>query len=215
MPIRKQDVIDAVLKGIARGNKKYENMTGGYWLTDSGAEGFMVANVADWLHEALGDNESLLLETQYGWIQEWSGASRPRGRPPEALKGKPRADIAVFNAREKPAYVIELKRSWDRKRCFTDIRRLRATLRQCARQVNGSLKHGILGLMIVESGASRYAAQRKIRDKAAAIQEDVQTSFKLDDSKVEFSRGDMRRFPNWYKYDEEWFAAGFCITLSS
>ena len=161
MPIRKQEVIGAVLKGIARGNKKYENMTGGYWLTDSGAEGFMVANVADCLHAALGDKEKLLLETQYGWIQEWSGASRPRGRRSKVLEGNPRADIAVFNAQEKSAYVIELKRYWDRTRCFDDIKRLRATLRECAGQVNGSLKHGILGFLIVESGATRYAAQKK------------------------------------------------------
>ena len=215
MPTKKKEVIGAVLKGIARGNKKYENMTAGYWLTDSGAEGFMVANVAECLHAELGENESLLLETQYVWIREWSGASRPRGLRPRVLKGKPRADILVFNAQQRSAYVIELKRFWDRKRCFSDIRRLRATLRECARQANGSLKHGILGFLIVEWGTTRYAARKKIRDKATAIREDIQTSFRMGNAAVQFSLGDMRRFPDSYENEAEWFAAGFCITLSS
>ena len=84
-----------------------------------------------------------------------------------------------------------------------------------ARQVNGSLKCGILGFLIVESDTTRYAARKRIRQRASGIKDDVQSSFRFEGSKVTFCLGNMRRFPESYECEKEWFAASCCITLSS
>ena len=100
MAIGKRAVVGAVLRGISAGNAKYEKMTWGSWLTDSGAEGFMVAHVAEALSDTLGENGSLLVEAPFDDIREWSGAARRRGRPLEVLRGGRRADIALFDKQE-------------------------------------------------------------------------------------------------------------------
>ena len=121
----------------------------------------------------------------------------------------------MFNAEGNSAYVIELKRAWTRKTCFTDIERLLAALRACDAQVDGSLRNGMLGVLIVKFGSSPETAKRKTCRRVKAIEEDVRDHFGLNDSNVTFSCGDMVRFPRKYEFEKEWFAASFCITLSS
>ena len=214
MAITKAGVVEAVLSGIARGNTKYEKMTGGSWITDSGAEGFMAANVAEALTKVLGSGESLLIEAPFDQIQEWSGAARPRGRPREVLRGNRRADIALFNRQGRSKCVIEVKRSWNRSTCRHDIRRLLALLHACAGERNGSLKFGMLGLLIVEYDTTPHLVREKIRKKVKRIKRVVRELPGIGQANVQFSLGSIEPYPKKYGFGEEWGAAGFCILLS-
>ena len=127
MPIGRNVAVNAVLRGISAANVKYEKMTRGSWLIDSGAEGFMVAHVAAALSHALRDDGSLLVEAPFKDIREWSRAARRRGRPLDVLRGGRRADIALFDNQDRTTHIIELKRSWRRTGCHADINRFTAS----------------------------------------------------------------------------------------
>ena len=117
MTLQKEVLVSAVLRGIAAANAKYERWSGGSWLTDYGVEGFMAAQIAEAIRNEQLKDESLLLEAPFEQIRLWSGASRPRGRPREVLRGNRRADIAVFDWCGRTVYVVEAKRSWVRTGC--------------------------------------------------------------------------------------------------
>ena len=94
--MRRSNVVNALLKGVTRANAKYERWSNGWWLTDSGVEGLLVASISEELSKILAKGESLLIELAFEHIQEWSEAARPRGRPPRVLTGKRRADIVLL-----------------------------------------------------------------------------------------------------------------------
>ena len=213
MPVGRRTIVDAVIKGIAEANTRYEKMTGGWWLTDSGAEGYMVARVAETLHAVLGANETLLLEAPFDEIREWSGASCRRGRPHEVLRGRRRTDITLFDRQGKPTHVVEVKRFWNSK-CLTDIERLLRLLDTCAGQAGGSLKHGLLGLLIATRSATWTGAKERVEIKAQRIEDDVKTLPGMNQYKAQFTLGRMRRYPECWEDKEEFAAAGFCIALS-
>lgn len=191
-------------------------MTWGSWLTDSGAEGFMVAHVAEALSDALGENGSLLVEAPFDDIREWSGAARRRGRPLEVLRGGRRADIALFDRQGRSTHVVELKRSWNRRDCYADLKRLGGLLHACAAKVDGSLKYGLLGLLIVENDVTWKAAKAKVQNKAKSIEADVRWEFGFHGAQAIFSMSPrMRRYPEIYGEDRQWAAASLCIALSS
>ena len=128
----------------------------------------------------------------------------------------------MLNQRDRTVHVIEVKRSWDKTKCFHDIKRLLALLEACARQKGGSLKYGFLALPIVESAKTRSEVRDKIQDKVDSIEEDVQTEFRKKFEtkiRVEPSLGDMRWYPKHYgeKYgdEKEYALAGFCLTFSN
>ena len=215
MTLQKEALVSAVLRGIAAANAKYAKWSGGSWLTDYGVEGFMAAQIAEAIRNEQQEDESLLLEAPFEQIRHWSGASRPRGRPREVLRGNRRADIAVFDRRGRTVHVIEAKRSWERTGCFRDIERLRALLDACARQRAGSLKCGVLALLIVEWGPTWREARVKIEKKAERIETDVRESFGIGSRQAQFCLGRTRRYPIDYGNSVEWAAAGFCGVFSS
>ena len=216
MAIGKRAVVDAVLRGISAGNAQYEKMTWGSWLTDSGAEGFMVASVAKALSDTLKENGSLLVEAPFDDIREWSGAARRRGRPLEVLRGGRRADIALFDKQGRSTHVVELKRSWNRSGCYADIERLGALLHTCAGEVDGSLKYGLLGLLIVETDVSWKTAKAKVENKAKLIEAEVRSEFGFHGAQATFCISPrMRRYPEDYQEEKQWAAASFCIAMSS
>ena len=215
MTIARDAVVHAVLRGIASANSKFEEWTKGSWVSDYGVEGFMVAHIAAALRREQDERESLLLEAPFDEIREWSLAARRPGRPRQVLQGNRRADIALFDRRDRTVHVIEVKRRWDRKCCFRDVERLLALLNVCARQSNGSLKHGFLALPIIEWAETWRDARARIQDKADSIEEEVQREFGIEEPTVKTSLGRMRRYPAAYGEDGEWAAAGYCLTFSN
>lgn len=214
MAINMPTVIDAVLRGAASANKNYEDWTSGTWLTDAGDEGLLVARIAEAVAKKQDSRESLVLQAPFEEIRHWSGAARPRGRPRMVLQGRRRADIALFDGRGRSIHVIEVKRFWQRGRCFRDIRRLRALLAACARHRDGSLKHGYLGFLIADWGPTRKEAQSAVEHRVALISDDVRNSFRIEEPTVQFHLGRMKRYPAEYGQEGEWMAAAFCMSFS-
>ena len=215
MPINKRTVISAALRGATLANKKYEQWTGGTWLTDQGDEGLIVAQIAQTLGKRQGNRETTVLQADFDQIRHWSNAARPRGRPREVLRGRRRADIALFDGRGRSIHVIEVKRFWQRGTCFRDIKRLLALLNDCGRHRDGSLKHGYLVFLIAEWGPARNEARSAVKQRAKLIAGDVRADFDISAPVVEFHLGDMKRYPKEYGQAGEWMAAAFCMAFSN
>lgn len=131
MPGRKV-IRDAILEGVQTANGEYEKWSNGWWVTDSGVEGLLVAGIAKKLRAKLRHEESLLMEMPLSEIQEWSEARRPRGRPRETLRGAKRADIVLLDENERPVCMVEVKRFWNRKPASKTLREF-GTCCSCAR----------------------------------------------------------------------------------
>ena len=169
----------------------------------------MVAHIAAALRRKQDERESLLLEATFEEIQECSGAARRLGRPRKVLQGRRHADIALFDQRGRTVHVIEAKRRWERRTCYRDIKRLLALLNGCAGERDGSLRHGFLALPIVEWAETRREVRAKVHARACNIEEDVQTSFGIEESTVEYCLGGMRWYPNQFGEEGEWAMEGF------
>ena len=215
MTIAKEAVVNAALRGITSANARYEECSKGSWVSDSGVEGFIVAHITAELRKDQDKQESLLLEAPFDVIREWSGAARRPGRPRQVLRGRRRADIALFDRRDRTVHVIEVKRGWERRSCFRDIERLLALLDACAKQRDGSLKHGFLALPIIEWAQTWREARTKVRTKADRIEENVRTHFGTKRGALEARLGRMRRYPAAYGDESEWAVAGYCLTFSN
>ena len=221
MPIAKDAVIKAVLRGMLTANSRFEEWSKGSWVCDYGVEGFMVAHVAAALRKEQDKRESLLLEATFKEIREYSDTPRPRGRPRKVLKDRNRADITLIDQRYRTVHVIEVKRIWAKKECFDDIERLLALLEACAGQGSGSMKYGFLALPIVESAKTRSEVGCKIQKKYGDIKEEVQTKVRTKfrkkfgtEFRVESCLGDKRWYPKDYDEKKEYAVAGFCLTFS-
>ena len=181
----------------------------------------MVAHVAHALSNAIKKDGSLLVEAPFADIQYWSGAGRRRGRPREVLRGRRRVDIVLFDTQGRPTHVVELKRYWNRRGCYADINRLVGLLHACAGEMDGSLKYGLLGLLIVESGVTWEAAEASVQKKARSIEDEIRSAFGFHGfhgARTTFRIGGMRCFPEKYrekyKLDRQWAAAGLCMAVS-
>ena len=114
--LTREKIIEAMHDGSLTASEKYEKWSRGWTVFDSGVEGILVAGIAEALHDSQRNSGSLLLEVHFKDIQEWSGASRPPGRPRSTLRGANRMDIVLFNDQECPICAIEVKRAWDQVR---------------------------------------------------------------------------------------------------
>ena len=138
-------VRDAIHAGVKEASIKYLQWSRGWTLQDSGVEGLLVSGIASKLNERLGRDDSILLELPYTLVQRWSGAS-PKGRRVETFRGRKRADLAVFNAKGRTKYVIEVKRKWVQKQVAQDIERLCSATNKCAQSEGGKLMRGFLAV---------------------------------------------------------------------
>ena len=220
MTIAKDAVIKAMLRGMTSANSSFEKWSNGSWVCDYGVEGFMVAHIAAALRKEQNKDESLLLEATFKEIREYSDNPRPPGRPRKVLKDRNRADITLFDQDYRTVHVIEVKRKWEKQRCFRDIERLLALLEVCARQRSGSMKHGFLALPIVQTAKTRSEAGYKIQKKYCDIKKEVQMKVRTKFQKkfrVESCLGGMRWYPKSKYYDEkeEYALAGVCLTFSN
>lgn len=216
MPGRRA-IRDAILTGIQTANVEYEKWSNGWWITDSGVEGLLVAAIAKKLHAELLRGESLVMELPFSDIQEWSEARRPRGRPREMLRGAKRADIVLLDEKERPTCMVEVKRFWERNGCFHDLTRIRDILRLCENQQAGSLKRGFLALMLAKREFVSRSAGERTRDQARQIKTVIREEFPREGLTLRCHLGEVRDYPLRFQRRQNqpnWAHAGLCIELA-
>ncbi|MCY4549793.1 MAG: hypothetical protein OXC28_15615 [Defluviicoccus sp.] len=213
-----ESIGETILSGIQSANHDYETCSNGWWLTDSGAKGPIVLSIAERLCAMRGAGESVVLELPYRYILEWSGAGPARGRPPQPLSGRGRADIVLLDNDGRPACVIDVERVWDRVRCFSSLTRLRDLVIQSHDRENGSLRQGFLTLMLAASATAERSAQQAIEREAARIGRLVRSEFDGRGLQVRCRSGRVRHAsrgsPDASRAGD-WAHAGFCVALST
>ncbi len=81
--IKKNDLIKAMHEGVHRAHEDFERLSGGLWISDpgiSGAEGFLVSKIFLAIREHMEEDENLVVELPFGYIEEWTGAEK-KGTP--------------------------------------------------------------------------------------------------------------------------------------
>ena len=218
MATKKKTVIRTALEAILYANTTYECWSKGWWFTDSGVEGLLVAKIAEALADIQNESESLVMELPFHCIQEWSGVGRPKGRPVKTLSGRNRADIVLLDNKDRPVYVIEAKRFWQPKKCYEDLERLRDLLRKFSENQEGSLKSGFLTTTLPKKATRRQSASDRIHKEMEKIEEGICDEFDRKAQKVLCHFGPIREYPQEYRtmYDEpEWALVGLCVEVSS
>ena len=216
MPGRKV-IRDAILEGVQTANVEYEKWSNGWWVTDSGVEGLLVAGIAKKLRAKLWHEESLLMELPLSEIQKWSEARRPRGRPRETLRGAKRADIVLLDENERPVCIVEVKRFWNRKGCFKDLERIRDLLLLCENQRAGSLTRRFVAVMLAKKELMSRSAGERTRDQAEQIKTTIREEFPREGLTLRCQLGAVRNYPREFRMLREqpnWAHAGLCIELA-
>ena len=157
------------------------------------------------------------MELPFSYIYESSEAQRPPGRPPTTLRGKKRADLVLFNGKDYPVCVIEVKRFWTQKKCFGDLRRIRELILGYGSQHDGSLNRGFLALMLAKKPTVNMCAQARVVSQAKGIKKAIREEFDSKGLTVRCRLGRVRRYPRRFQrlHDEpEWGHASFCVELS-
>ena len=207
---------EAILEGVQTANVRYENWSGGWWLTDSGIEGHVVSTIAGKLHGQIGGNGYVVMELAFGDIREWSGAGRPRGRPRQTLSEGNRADIVILNKREHPIHVIEVKRVWSKEPCFEDLTRMRDLILGFGPEKGGSLRRGLLTFLVAGWETREMTAQRCLERQVEEIGRVVGEVSQTRDLELTCYQGSVRRYPKKYRerHDEtKWVHSAVCIEL--
>lgn len=213
MPITKPRIIEAIHQGSLVANQRYEAWSRGFWITDSGVEGLLVASIAEALHERQDDAESLLMEAKFEHIEAWAETPPIPGVRPESMGRSNRADIVLFDRHGWPSCVIEVKRTWVTDRCLGDLARLRDLVRRLGRWYNGPIKRGFLAMIVAVPAPPDLARSRllaKTREICAILHQ-------------RFPHGGLRWIPHLgpamslgkdYQQDfADWSAASLCIEV--
>lgn len=132
-----------MLNAIKEANCLYENWSGGSWLSDYGAESFLVSNIARKAIKNIRCSNPgvyLTLEEPFATLPELTGANPKIGRPPKVLQGNNRADIVLWQSNKKPYGAIEVKRKWTTSSCMNDIKRLQALMDYYSLEQGGCIK---------------------------------------------------------------------------
>lgn len=170
MAIKKAEIEGSIHRGILDANRKYANWSNGYLVKDFGVEGVMVACVAASVHKKQREKESLWIEVPFGDIICMARPEgRVRGRPPELLANQNRADIVLFNAKEQPTTVIELKRIWSRQPCIVDLTRIGGLVERYNHSNGGTLSRGFLGFSVAKQWKRTKSADNRMEDQVERI----------------------------------------------
>lgn len=200
----KKDIIRAMQEGTRIANEEYLEWTRGWSIGDSGVEGHLVSVIARKLRKYQDDDESLLMECPFSSIREWSGAGRPRGRPPAVVSDSNRSDIVLFNKNGMPTCVIEVKRKWATESCFKDLRRVNELVKRCSHQWNGSLRRGFLAVYLEK--------RQSVDDEPRRIQKLVSEEF-FGGEKIGFRFHESTPYTKEDIYGNTWGFACLCIEI--
>ncbi len=174
--LTEKQIVSAIFEGTRNANKKYEKWTGGWSLLDSGVESLMVCEIGGALNRLQKGKERLLLEAQFDWIKDWTGA-QTRGRIPGAIRGSKRTDIALFNSKDQPVCVIEVKRKWNKKTCMEDLDRIWESISRFGFKKKGALRRGFLAVLVSGQAKDKTAAKRKAEGNREKIESMIRERF--------------------------------------
>lgn len=216
MAITRASIIEAVHEGTTTANRKYEEWTNGSWVTDSGVEGLIVSSIAEALNIRQEEHESLLMEVPFQCIRDLSEARAKRGPRPATLKGTNRADIVLFNRFDRPTCVIEVKRSWNKVRCWRDLERIRDLVLTCAHGQGGSLRRGFLAMIIAKKATNTMSAKDRIKNHIDSIERVIDKEFKRGGLNVRYDPGEASPLGDQFRQlYGDWSASSYCIEVSS
>lgn len=152
--MRKRALTAALLEGIEEANLDYQKASGGSWLSDYGAESFLVVHLLKkGLAVARESNDSACatMEESFSAIAECSGATRKPGPLPAVLNGSFRGDIVLWKDHYWPFAVVEVKRKWDASLCLDDVRRLEALMDRCGSEQSGTIQCACLAVFVARA----------------------------------------------------------------
>lgn len=216
--MNRDTITDAVLKGFSKANKTYEDWSRGLWVGDAGIEGFVVGSIA---HEIMAacKNEtrpwSLTMETAFSEVRDLANGLSVCGRTPKIEKGKPRVDMALYNANNEAVTVIEVKRYWRKAECCKDIERLKSLLKRYGKNNGGKLKFGIFTLQMTIASTIR----KSFDEQQSVIEESVRSILgpKLF-KQTKFIKGRNQKLSEKYsddykEYGEDWVACPLVVMI--
>ena len=189
MAITTGGIVDAIEEGCNVANRKFEEWSNGLWVTDSGVESLMVTCIAEAVNKRQERHESLAMEVSFRDIRELSKARPKLGRRPATVKDTNRADIVLFNRLERPTCVIEVKRTWNSDQCWRDLERIRDLVRTCAHVKGGSLRRGLLSMMIPKKATKAKSPDDRIDEYVGKIEELVNSHFNSKGQSVKYHLG--------------------------
>jgi hypothetical protein len=152
--MRKRDLASALLEGIEEANIDYQDLSGGSWLCDYGAESFLVCHLLKKGLSVARESSSkacATMEQSFMDIAKCSGANKKRGPLPAVLNGNFRADIVYWRNSDRPFGVVEVKRKWNADLCIADIRRLEALIDRCGSECSGTLQFACLAVFLARA----------------------------------------------------------------
>lgn len=209
-------IVNAIEEGCKVANRKYEEWSDGYWVTDSGVESLMVACIAEAVNRRQERHESLGMEVSFRDIKAMSKARPKPGGRPATVKDTSRADMVLFNGQVRPICVIEVKRTWNADQCWIDLERIRDLVRSYNHVKGGSLRRGFLAIMIVKAATKTKTSDDRIAEYMTKIEKRVNSEFDRKGQNVRYYPGKAnpagKRFQ---QLNGNWKAASFCIEISS
>ena len=216
MAITTGGIVDAIEEGCKVANRKYEEWSDGYWVTDSGVESLMVACIAEEVNRRQERHESLGMEVSFRDIKAMSKARSKPGSRPATVKDTNRADMVLFNRQVRPICVVEIKRTWNADQCWIDLERIRDLVRSYSHVKGGSLRRGFLAMMIVKAATKTKTSDDRIAEFMAKIKKRINAEFDRKGQNVKYHLGKAN--PAGTRFRElngNWKAASLCIEISS
>ena len=216
MPER-EAIRKAILAGIHDANVLYEEWTGELWIVDSGVEGHVVSRIAERVHEATGEEMSLIMELTFAWIADGSGASPGPGRPRNTLNAAHHVDIALQDRAGRTVAVIEVKRGWGVLGVLGDLARVRDLILAYGQGKGGTLNAGFVGFMLAGAEAKGCSAEDNVVAQEQEVLEHLE-DFPAEGLKITCTRGPIRHYPETYRAihkTPDWAHASFCIELAN
>lgn len=161
------ELIEAIHSGIHKANESLCDWSGGLFLSEAAAEGFMVAYMAREIMGLESPPAHLQLEPSIQRIKDESSAAFP-GRPCARTTGLARIDLAIFNKQWDMKFAIEAKcgYAWS-EACDKDMERLVKLQREFSkRRKETSMQAGIFAVFVHSySKNGREEAKKNIADK--------------------------------------------------
>ena len=168
MAITKEQITEALHRGVRTASKNFGEWSDGRTLADS-PEYLIVVEIARNIHKKLGASEYLRLEMQYSVVLSGAGVVQGPGRPLKSIEGGKKADMVLLKTKVKPTCVIEVKKEPSFKGLWKDQQRLQDVAYAC-RHERGVLKHGFLSIYSRNPDSVIHTVDKFFRDNPGRAQ---------------------------------------------
>lgn len=178
--VSRPQVLTALHTGMADAIRDYAQWTKGETLTAWASEGFLVTYCARALTRTIDRSDSAMsitLEQHFGEVLDHSQRLGKKGRRfkhEEDLLSRPsrRVDLLLWNAKNTPRAVIEIKRSAGIGGLRADAGRICQFVRYAGKAYDGSIQYGVLATTAqLAAGSSSAAIDRFHQPRREALQQ--------------------------------------------